>query len=117
MLRGEILAPVTGDELRDEGIDQVTRNTPEEFRVAFESALGFLIDLGEDFNADDIWPLIEERPHHPNAWGALMNAAVRAKRIVKVGQRKIIRAKGHSRLTGVYRGASSVPKKDYPAGS
>lgn len=55
------------------------------WRPKAKEALSELIESGEPFTADDLRARVDEKPHHPNAIGALFNGAARRGLIRKIG--------------------------------
>ncbi len=83
---------------RDEGMEKVADPT-------LTDQLGHLLDqhLGEQLTGEDIRALSGLEAHHPNAWGAAINALVRRQRLVKTGEyRNMKRPSSHARVNPVY---------------
>jgi len=89
---------------RDEGMERVLREEDE-----FKDAAGkFIISLpgGWEGIFEDIRRVYKGvKPHHPNAWGAVCNAAIKRGVLVKVGMimRRTTAVKSHSRPTHLLR--------------
>lgn len=72
-----------------------------------EGALTLISNLPHDWTGigEDIRKLVTEsvgRPHHPNAWGALVNAAIRRKHLARCGEMRAMTAvKSHGRLSPI----------------
>lgn len=94
---------MTGEELRERGIDAVDANTPEGWKEQTDGIIGWLARNGAEFTAEDVRPWVGEPPH-PNAWGARFAAAVKAGVIRHLCYRKAKRAQAHARVLAVYRG-------------
>lgn len=98
-----------GERRRDEGMDRVGRNTPPEYREAFEATYDRLVDSGRDFCGEDVVFRVGRPPWptHVNAIGAIMNALtrtdIRSGRIELVDWKKVRHPDGHARWTKVYR--------------
>ena len=92
-----------GDVLRDEGLQRVSRNPfiSSGLQVVREIEPAIFEITGEEIRqrvtAKNIWP------HHHNAWGALIMAAIREKLIKPTGIcQKSRGAAAHSRKNAVY---------------
>jgi peroxiredoxin len=74
------------------------------------AALAALADLDGDFTGEEIRIWLTQRgivPHHSNAWGALIRAAVVRHLIEETGEwRKMRAVSSHARRTPVYRRAA-----------
>ena len=93
-----------GRQQRDEALAQVAENA-----MPYTEQAAQLIDQlnpGTDWTGEDIRIYIESKigkPHHHNAWGAIINSAVRRKTLIKTGKYRQMRApKSHARATPVY---------------
>ena len=90
---------------RDDGMQQVAENARPYTQQAAE--LIARINPGTEWTGEDIRIHVESKigkPHHHNAWGAIINTAVRGKVLVKTGvYRKMKTPKSHARATPVYR--------------
>lgn len=95
---------MTGEELRERGIEAVDMNTPEDWKSHADAIIGWLARNGAEFTAEDVRPWVGEPPH-PNAWGARFAAAVKAGVIRHLCYRKAKRASAHARVLAVYTGA------------
>ena len=92
----------SAEDLRDCGMEQVLENAGEQFRL---SAYGFIKNLpaGWTGTGEDIRLQSELTAHHQNAWGAIINHAVRSNWLVHTGQYRNMRSKtSHARETKVY---------------
>lgn len=94
---------MTGEELRDNGVDKVNSNTPENWKRDCDYIISWLARNGAEFTAEDVRAWIDEPPH-PNAMGARFLKAVKAKKIVRLEYRKAKRPSAHARILAVYRG-------------
>lgn len=94
---------MSGEELRERGIDAVDANTPEDWKEQTDGIISWLARNGAEFTAEDVRPWVGEPPH-PNAWGARFAAAVKAGVITHLCYRKAKRASAHARVLAVYRG-------------
>lgn len=94
---------------RDEALDQVEENAAPWFDqgIAQVAMLAATRRADERFRGEQIRYWVREEigePHHPNAWGALINAAVRRKIIVDTGEeQQMSKPSSHARRTAVYR--------------
>ena len=89
---------------RDKALAQVAENA-----MPYTKQAAQLIDRlnpGTDWTGEDIRIYIEGKigkPHHHNAWGAIINSAVRRKTLIKTNQyRQMKTPKSHARATPVY---------------
>ena len=92
---------------RDRALKSVADNSEDWMEKALE-ALKYLSTrrewTGEDIRLLISKPGIVGAPHHHNAWGALINTAVRRKLIVATGRYESMKTtKSHARKTPVYR--------------
>jgi len=89
---------------RDSALDQVSGNTGEWMHKALFAIS--IIDTEFELTGEDIRLRIADRvgnPHHHNAWGALIKAAIKQKLITPTGkQRAMQTVKSHARSTPVY---------------
>lgn len=92
--------------VRDSAIERVMEHEKKAWRELHDKELAaFLIERGSDpFLPEDFrrW-FIErgnERPHHPNVWGAMWMQAARQGLVVKTGQyRHMQDLRSHARIT------------------
>lgn len=104
---------MNGDDLKQEGIQQVLATEPEEWKAAYDYAAdAYLIGMPENFvfRAETMHDKIRGKtgePHHPNCWSAKFSGFVKrhieAGRIIEAGAMKSVRASRHSNLTRVYK--------------
>ena len=105
--QGDLFA---GRELRDQGIESVTENSKRWQDEALQIIAGaqFFQATGEELRAPIVAAIGE--PHHPNAWGALINTALKRGLIAKTGRyTQMRRASAHARVNAIYRKAASGP--------
>lgn len=104
---------------RDLALKKVADNSDDWMGKAL-SAMRFL-SVRREWTGEDIRLTVEAvvgRPHHHNAWGALINQAVRTGLIVRTGKHAPMRElKSHARQTPVYRvtGSGLRPGADHQA--
>lgn len=97
---------LSGEVERDAALGQVAEHAEEQ--TGFMSlSLGIISALPEGrYTGESIRTLVTEagqRPHHPNAWGALVATAARRKLIIDTGSMTKMRKKSsHARRTPVY---------------
>ena len=102
----QLALPLSGDALRDEGLAAVSDNA----QPWMDKALALLPQMSfwrHQVTGEDIHLWIEARigpPHHFNAWGALVNTAVR-RGIIEFADcyRKCTSPVRHAHRTPVYR--------------
>lgn len=92
-----------GEEARDEALFKVTENC----KPWMESALAVVPDIPMvEFTGEDLRHFVVAKvgsPHHSNAFGAMVNAAVRKGLITATGEwRKMKLKSSHARKTPVY---------------
>jgi len=91
---------------RDIALGVVAENSGPWFPRACE-AVSKLVGwegTGEDLRLL-IAPIVGE-PHKPNAWGALINTAIKREYLFRTGERRHMRTmRSHARMTDVYRSA------------
>ena len=89
---------------RDEALDRVSEPNPHWMRDCLAKIAA--APFGE-FTGETLRTWLEKEvghPHHHNAWGALINTAVRQKTIIFVGRYEHMKGpKSHARKTPVYR--------------
>lgn len=89
---------------RDIALGVVAENSGAWFPRACEAVakLSNWEGTGEDLRLL-IAPVIGE-PHKPNAWGALINTAIKRKYLFRTGERRhMVTVRSHARMTDVYR--------------
>ncbi|KPJ83927.1 MAG: hypothetical protein AMS19_02480 [Gemmatimonas sp. SG8_23] len=97
-----------GEERKNKGTERVLRRAREGWRTR---ALELLLEVSEksrEFTVDDFRELAEDRqigrPHHVNAWSALVRLGSRRGWFHRTGEfRPSRRAEAHSRMIPVYR--------------
>lgn len=79
--------PLTGQTLRDSGMQSAVEHTPEEYKQKFNSAIEGL-KSGTRFTAEDIRAKIGDPPSsaHYNCFGALISGAARKKLMRPTGE-------------------------------
>lgn len=68
-----------------EAVDAATTAPHRQWKPQADAALAKLIKAGHPFTADDLAALVDQEPHHPNAWGALFLNASQRGEIRKTG--------------------------------
>ncbi len=95
----------TGEVLRDEAIAKVSDNNEKWMELAIKAAETY-IEYPATFTGEDIRHYCESYvgcPHHPNAYGALINTLLRRKIIKPTGEYLAMRdSSSHARRTPVY---------------
>lgn len=105
---------MSGESLRDEGIERVRRGTPPMWHAMYTSLAAKLflsLPVGATFSGEDLrlHALAEglPEPHHPNVWGAAASGYIRAVLHCKMaepgGTAKATSAKSHAHHYRVYR--------------
>ena len=97
-----------GMQARDEGLEQVEENALPWFDQAVACVQSMCaVGNGQVFAGENIRYWVREaigEPHHHNAWGALINTAVRLKIITDTGEEKhMAKPSSHGRRTPLYR--------------
>ena len=95
----------TGEQLKEEGMDVVYANSPEEWKMHVAEVIG-KIPKGMFVTGEDIRRQCKLEPHHHNAWGAVISAHVRNESLIPTGDwKKSITPKAHARMIQIYRKA------------
>lgn len=97
-----------GRRLRDQGAAQVTENTPNEWVVNADGVIATMASSGTEFTAEDVRDFTGDPPHHHNAMGARILAAVKQGIIVRVGFTNSRRKRSHAAVIAVYKGKRHV---------
>lgn len=96
------LLQVSARSTRDSALDRVAANS----NPYPERALSEIAKLRGEYTGEEIRLRLESsigRPHHHNAWGAIINQAVRRGLLRKTGEyRQMSTIKSHARATPVY---------------
>ncbi len=94
-----------GRAARDAALQTVADNSGDFMERALDAILGY--EVGREVTGEDIRFRCEQRslrPHHPNAWGALVNTAVRRKLLIPTDKFVSMKDKSsHARMTRVYK--------------
>ncbi len=108
-LRGfDDLPLFTGEVLRDEGITKVAEHNGKWMELALREAQAFVSYSSylDTFTGEDIRHRVSYVvgcPHHPNAYGALINTLLKRKIIKPTGEYRAMRdSTSHARRTPVY---------------
>lgn len=99
-----VLAGLRG---RDRGIARVWEGTDDDWKALALATIQVLANAGDPFTAEDIREIVSDPPGHPNAMGALFQAASRQGLIRFVGYRKATRQSLHAHPIGVWVGAKA----------
>ncbi len=95
----------SGELLRDEGIAKVSEHNGKWMELCIKEAAIFA-KCYDSFTGEDLRFGLSNGvglPHHPNAWGALINTLVRRKIIRPTGEYRAMRDdSSHARKTPVY---------------
>jgi hypothetical protein len=75
----------TGKTLRDEGTVAVLDNESNAWKAEAHSIFEKLISAGNTFTSEDLRNEMTLMPHHPNAWGGFLIAAVKKYDLEVVG--------------------------------
>jgi len=111
----------SGRALRDEGSTRVLSHAPDYWKLDAWQALWFLMETGQDYDAEDLRALVGDPPNNPNTMGAVflhMNIRlVKAGLVEVVGLRRASRPSSHRCILQVYRGIKQPdPADDKPQG-
>lgn len=96
----------TGDQLRDEGVDQnLEARGHELFPAEARAIIDALIALNRNFDSDDVWDRMPAgiAPSHPNVLPSIFNKYARAEKIVAVGYKPSRRKSRHSGVIRVWK--------------
>ena len=94
-----------GYNLKEAGCAKVIDNTPEDWKEAALAIIKAMASSGLSFHAEDVRKLAGDPPNHPNAFGAIFNAAAKAKIIIRIGDVMAKRDNAHARRISLYKGA------------
>lgn len=90
---------------RDEGINRVKKNNRQWCNTVIRVISG--IHIGWTGTGEDIRRAWQNAggppPSHHNAWGAVINSAVKRGLLTKIGMQPMKFKRSHARLTAVYR--------------
>lgn len=90
------------ERLKEEGMATVYEHTSDKWKE-YVAKLILSIPKGTYITGEDIRLKCELQPHHPNAWGAIINAHVRSGELIATGQyKKPISPKSHARMIQIY---------------
>ncbi len=103
MSQGNLFDPPPPEDRRDEALDRVGKNAGR-FVDAVRQVVPQLVGLevtGEDIRVE--CGKLGIRPHHHNAWGAVINSLVREEALIFTGREVHMKtSKSHARRTRVY---------------
>ena len=94
-----------GIKLKEAGCAKVIDNTPDDWQEATMAIIKAMASSGMTFHAEDVRKLVGDPPNHPNAFGAMFNAAMKLKLIVRVGDIMATRDNARARRISLYKGA------------
>lgn len=90
-----------GIELKERGVKQVLSNNEAWANAAFEVVKA--LPVGWTGTGEDIRNKVGALPSHPNAWGGLINRALKAELIFPTGDYTAMKSKNsHGRRTPIY---------------
>lgn len=91
------------EQLKLEGMEAVYANSTEEWKAHVSKVIE-TIPHGELVTGEDIRLMCKLQAHHPNAWGAMINAHVQRKLLVATGRyKKPLSPKSHARMIQIYK--------------
>lgn len=96
-----------GRRRRDAGLGRVRSHEPPEWVQSVDRAIAMLATAGGVFTVEDVRGYVTGSPHHPNAWGARMNAARMAGLIVPCGVVQARRPERHANRMLAWKGAGA----------
>lgn len=70
----------TGQELKDRGMALVLAVEHEEWKARVREVVREM-PHGKEFTVADLQKLVDREPHHPNCWGAIINAMAKSDRL------------------------------------
>ena len=101
----DLIPSVTGDSERDKYLAQVIENSGGWAKLAVTMVGSH--NPEKEYTGEDFRTSVEEhigKPHHSNAWGSVINTALRKGLIEATGEyRKMKAISSHARKTPVYR--------------
>ncbi len=80
-------------------------NTPDDWKDAALAIIKAMASSGMTFHAEDVRGLVGDPPNHPNAFGAVFNAAAKTGLIIRIGDVMAKRDNAHARRISLYKGA------------
>ena len=90
--------------LRDAGVEQVIRNTPDDYRSSFRKVLGAMAADGRQFTSEDVTAVVGLPPNNHNTVGALFLGAAKKGIIRKCGYRQSVRPERHAAVIALWEG-------------
>jgi hypothetical protein len=96
---------MSGYTLKEKGCSKVIDNTPDDWKDAALAIIKAMASSGMTFHAEDVRGLVGDPPNHPNAFGALFNAATKTGLIIRIGDVIAKRDNAHARRISLYKGA------------
>jgi hypothetical protein len=96
---------MSGYTLKEKGCSKVMDNTPDDWKDAALAIIKAMASSGMTFHAEDVRGLVGDPPNHPNAFGAVFNAAAKTGLIIRIGDVMAKRDNAHARRISLYKGA------------
>ncbi len=96
---------MSGYTLKEKGCSKVIDNTPDDWKDAALAIIKAMASSGMTFHAEDVRGLVGDPPNHPNAFGAVFNAAAKTGLIIRIGDVIAKRDNAHARRISLYKGA------------
>jgi len=91
------------EQLKLDGMETVYTRSSEEWKAHVSKVIA-KIPRGTLVTGEDIRLRCKLQPHHPNAWGAIINAHVQRKLLVSTGRyKKPVSPKSHARMIQIYK--------------
>ncbi len=91
---------------QQQGIHQVMSHSLKWSDVALDALKAFAVRIGKPFTTEDFrQSALVPEPHHPNAWGAIFNAAARKGVIRQVGFSRPSNIKSHASVVMTWEAA------------
>ena len=96
---------MSGYTLKEAGCAKVIDNTPDDWKEAALAIIKAMASSGMSFSAEDVRQLAGDPPNHPNAFGAIFNAAAKTGLIIRIGDFIAKRDNARCRRISLYKGA------------
>lgn len=94
----------TGEQLKQEGMNRVITNSPDEYKQAFSEAIAARASTGTPFTAEDVTEICGYPPQgsHPNLVGALVSKAAKELGLTRLGYITSRRKRSHAAVIALW---------------